>query len=120
MKFLSDHLVPKSIGIKKMRYEKDISKYASAWINFSVRDPRIKDVTITGVKISPDLKNATVNYVGEAHFSNKAIGSFKNYLVSKVSMRLIPAIRFKKDADYLTARRLEKIFSHSDEVENIY
>lgn len=120
MKLLNDYLVPKSIGIKRMRHEKDISKYASAWINFSVRDPRIGSVTITGVKISPDLKNATINYIGEAHFSNKATGSFKRYLANKVSMRLIPAIRFKKDSDYLAEMRLEKIFSHSDEVENIH
>ena len=83
-----------------------------------VKDPRVGMVTITGVKLSPDLKHASV-YIStlgddEAHARTLAgLASARTYLQSQVGRRLglrfTPELRFEIDPTIAAADRLERL-----------
>jgi len=83
-----------------------------------VKDPRIGMVTITGVKLSPDLRHASV-YVStlgdEAAQARTLAGlaSARPYLQSqtgrKLGLRFTPELRFEIDPSIGVAARLEEL-----------
>ena len=83
-----------------------------------VKDPRVGMATITGVKLSPDLKHASV-YVSthgdaDAHARMLAgLASARAYLQSQVGRRLglrfTPELRFEVDPTIDAAERLEQL-----------
>ena len=70
-----------------------------------VRDPRISEVTITGVEMSPDLKRAKVYFDIPAGKSikqaaqglKKAKGFFRSHLAKQMNMRYTPDLVFYHD-----------------------
>ena len=83
-----------------------------------VKDPRIGMVTITGVKISPDLKHASVyvTTLGDAAAQGRmlaGLASARPYLQSQVGRRLglrfTPELRFELDASIEAAARLDRL-----------
>ena len=83
-----------------------------------IKDPRVGLVTVTGVKLSPDLKHASV-YVStmgdEAAHARMLAGlaSARPYLQSHVGRRLglrfTPELRFEIDPSIAAAARLEEL-----------
>ncbi|MEB2285491.1 MAG: ribosome-binding factor A [Polyangiaceae bacterium UTPRO1] len=83
-----------------------------------VKDPRVGMVTVTGVRMSADLKHATV-YVsvhGDAAAERNTfagLASARSYLQSQVGRRLglrfTPELRFAIDATIDDAARLEQL-----------
>lgn len=83
-----------------------------------VKDPRVGMVTVTGAKMSPDLKHATV-YVsvhGDAAAEKSTLAglaSARAYLQSQIGRRLglrfTPELRFEIDPTIATAERLERL-----------
>lgn len=71
-----------------------------------VSDPRLNHVSITGIKITKDLKNATI-YVSEldhdadkesiADVLNRATGFFRHQLGERAALRYTPVLRFRYD-----------------------
>lgn len=84
----------------------------------TIKDPRIGMVTITGVKLSPDLKHATV-YVStlgdEATHARMLAGlaSARPYLQSqagrRLGLRFTPELRFEIDPSIDSAERVERL-----------
>lgn len=82
-----------------------------------VRDPEIKNVavTVTEVRISPDLKNATAYVVplGGGDSSkvvaalNKASGFLRSWVAKNVRVRHVPRISFTEDQSFDEAARIE-------------
>ena len=87
-----------------------------------LKDPRLSQVTITGVDVSPDLKNARVLYncpsdhekEVEAGFSS-ATGFMRSYLASILSMRSVPKLGFVRDLTIEKREKMERLFM---EIEN--
>jgi ribosome-binding factor A len=82
-----------------------------------IADPRLKELTITEVEMSPDLKQARVFYVlregaelaqVEAAL-DKALGFIKQELGREHLLRVMPEISFKPDPGLERAARLEKL-----------
>jgi ribosome-binding factor A len=83
-----------------------------------VKDPRVGMVTITGIKLSPDLKHASV-YVSThgddaAHARMLAgLASARTYLQSqagrRLGLRFTPELRFEIDPSIGAAERLEQL-----------
>ncbi len=100
----------------------------SQLIQHNTRDPRLGFVTVTGVDVSADLRNAQV-YVSvlgdEANATTtlkgltSAVGYFRHQLRQTLSLRYIPEFRFKIDTSLERASRiealLESIKDESDE-----
>lgn len=87
-----------------------------------VKDPAVGAalVTITGVRVSPDLSHARflIGVVGPAESRqaaieglNRASGFMRRELKRKVSLRRIPALNFELDETAERGSRLDGIFS---------
>jgi len=81
-------------------------------------DPRLKELTLTEVEISPDLKQARVFYVARETVHpdqvqialDKALGFIKQEVARENLFRLMPAIIFLPDMGLDRAAGLEKLF----------
>jgi ribosome-binding factor A len=78
-----------------------------------------KSITVTEVRISPDLKNATAFVAplgGEdmdktAKALNRAQGFLRTRVAAHVEMRHAPVIRFVADDSYDEARRIDQLLA---------
>lgn len=83
-----------------------------------VRDPRLRDVTITGVEVSPDLRQAKIHFaipVGNdvkpvTEGLQKAKGFFRSELARQMNMRYTPDLAFFHDRLNEERERLDELF----------
>lgn len=89
-----------------------------------VRDPRTEGVTLTGVSLSNDLKQARVFFsvIGEQKEINNALSgleSAKGYIKKQMglrsSLRYVPDIIFEYDSTLETGDRIEKLLKKINE-----
>ena len=81
-------------------------------------DPRLKEVTLTEVEMSPDLKQAKVFYVARENVGrdqvqtalDKALGFIKAEVARENLFRLMPEFFFLPDPGLDRAAKLEKLF----------
>ncbi len=86
-----------------------------------IRDPAVKGVaiTVTEVRISPDLKNATAFVVplgggdagGIVKALNKASGFLRSWVGKNVQLRHTPRIAFEADFSFDEAQRIENVLN---------
>ena len=85
----------------------------------SVRDPRVKGVTLTGVDLSKDLKHAKVYYslIGHNKEVNRiqggldsAKGFIKRELAARMDLKYMPDIIFKRDLSLEKGDHMERLF----------
>jgi ribosome-binding factor A len=81
-------------------------------------DPRLASATITGVKMSPDLKIAKIYYtckgeeevkVAVAAGFGSAKGFLKRTLAKKLGLRSMPELKFFYDESFDYGERIEKV-----------
>ena len=81
-------------------------------------DPRLKELTLTEVEMSPDLKQAKVFYVARENVDrdqlqialDKALGFIKQEVAREHLLRLMPEFVFLPDTGLDRAAKLEKLF----------
>jgi ribosome-binding factor A len=84
---------------------------------FKCADPRLKEITLTEVEMSPDLRQAKVFYVVRENVDrdqvqialDKALGFIKQEVARENLFRLMPAIIFLADPGLDRAARLEEL-----------
>jgi ribosome-binding factor A len=93
-------------------------------------DPRLKELTLTEVEMSPDLKQARVFYVARETTDpeqvqmalDKALGFIKQEVAREHLLRLMPEFIFLPDTGLDRAVQLERLFEeakvHKDTKEN--
>lgn len=84
-----------------------------------LRDPALDGVsiTVTEVRVSPDLRNATAFVTpfggGDAgpvvKALNRAGGYFRGQLAHEIDLRLVPSVRFTADLSFEQASRVEAL-----------
>jgi ribosome-binding factor A len=83
-----------------------------------IKDPRVGLVTITGVKISPDLRHARVYFSclgDEAQRGqslrglNSAAGFIRSQVARRLNLRVAPQIGFEFDSSLEQAERLSRL-----------
>jgi ribosome-binding factor A len=82
-----------------------------------VADPRLQELTLTQVEMSPDLKQARVYYVTHPNADatlvhqalDKAMGFIKREVARENMFRLMPEIIFLPDTGLDQAERLEQL-----------
>jgi ribosome-binding factor A len=91
---------------------------------FDIKDPRLRDVTITFVKISPDLSSAVVYFrrIGNAHSdeeTSRGFASASGYLRAELGRKLyihkVPELKFVADDLPERVEKIEKIFREISE-----
>jgi ribosome-binding factor A len=106
-------------GKRATRVGDQILKCAASLLMQKVRDPRVAGVTLTGVQLSRDLKNATIFFslIGDQDAVKKAQagldsakGFVKKEIGLEVNLKNTPDIAFKYDPTLATGNHLEKLF----------
>ena len=100
-----------------------MAQIISEIVQNELSDPRISGiVTITGVHISADLKNAVVYFstLGDSNTwnsiekgLNKASGRIQQLLSQKIVLKVTPKLRFLPDHTIETAQRIEQILDEN-------
>jgi ribosome-binding factor A len=93
-----------------------------------VKDPRVNDVTVTGVEVTADLQHAKVFYcVMGAHAGrekkstaeglSKARGFIRLELGKRLHMKFVPQIEFHYDTSFEYGDKIERLLKelHKDE-----
>lgn len=91
-----------------------------------LKDPRVGFVTVTGVKVTADLRRATVYYTAmggerERRASAAALRSagahLRRVIGNQVRLKVLPDLSFEEDAQIETADRIEELIRrlHGDE-----
>src|SRR5262245_39026285 len=83
----------------------------------AMRDPRLQLVTVTDVKVSPDLSHARVFYlvheesqVKEADLALRAAaGHFRSLIGREMRLRVVPELHFHFDETERNAARVEAL-----------
>jgi ribosome-binding factor A len=90
-------------------------------------DPRLKELTLTEVEMSPDLKQARVFYVARETVDleqvqialDKALGFIKQEVAREHILRVMPEFIFLADTGLERAAQLEKLFQSLGDREDI-
>lgn len=81
-------------------------------------DPRLSNTTVTGVKMSSDLKSARIYFTCQGGEKNKeavaagfgsARGFLKRTLAKQLSLRYMPELKFFYDESFDYGERIEKV-----------
>jgi len=106
-------------GKRATRVGDEILKCAAGILMQKVNDPRVNGITLTGVHISNDLKNASIYFslIGSEEDVRRALagldsarGFIKREIGLCVNLRNVPDLVFKYDPTLETGNRLEKLF----------
>lgn len=84
-------------------------------------DPRLQELTLTRVEMSPDLKQAKVYYVGRPQADatllrqalDKAMGFIKQEVARENIFRLMPEIFFLPDSGLDQVERIEQLLQEA-------
>ena len=111
---------------RQLRVGEEIRHALSAiLVRAKFRDPELvgRVITVTEVRISPDLRNATAFVLpleGEAapmvEALNRAAAYLRGQLARAVKLRYLPSVNFVHDVSFDEATRIDRIM-HSPEVQ---
>ena len=103
------------------RVSTQIQKVMSEIMQKKIKDPRLEMVTITGVKMSPDLREAIIFYtvfgIEEEKKENVARGFssckgfIKKTLAKELSLRFMPNIKFIYDDSFDYGSKMDKLLN---------
>lgn len=114
------------MGLRKERLADEIRDLlAGCFLGGQMSDPRLEMVTITAVKLSPDLQLATVYFriYGESTKDTiartikgleSASGYFRKKLADALDIRRVPNLRFFYDESIERGARIEKLLGDLD------
>jgi ribosome-binding factor A len=95
-----------------------IQKILAELLSKNIKDPRLKTTTITGVKMSRDLKSAKIYYVvsDDEIIKNAVIEGFKSAcgyikrtLAQRLGLRYMPDIKFFYDSSFDYGSHIDKV-----------
>jgi ribosome-binding factor A len=102
--------------MRRERIASVIEREISNIVAREMKDPRLGFVTITDVRVSPDLKEAIVyfssleNPAENLKTLNRAKGYIRSTLAHRVRIKVIPRLEFKIDESYEKSKHLDKLF----------
>ncbi|MCS6947967.1 MAG: 30S ribosome-binding factor RbfA [Steroidobacteraceae bacterium] len=100
---------------RRQRVESQLQRLLADLIRREVKDPRVGNVTITAVRVTPDLSAARVLFVpfGAAHSPEevaaglqRAAGYLRGAIGRRLALRQAPRLEFEFDTLPAQARRL--------------
>jgi ribosome-binding factor A len=107
--------------VRTRRIGEEIQHHLAEIIDRKLKDPRKGFITLTGVRVSPDLSLATVNFTavdkqGEqatteaAALLERAAGFLRHELAASMKLRVVPQLRFFYDDSMDKRDNIESIF----------
>jgi len=104
------------------RVAEQVQRTLAEMLRRDVRDPRLKPVTITHVKMSPDLSHAWVYFellTGDAHdplqqeILDEAAGYLRGPLGRALRLRIAPHIHFQPDVELERGHQLDDLITRA-------
>jgi ribosome-binding factor A len=104
------------------RIAEQVQRTLSQLLLREVRDPRLKPVTITHVKVSPDLTHVWVNYTlltGDSHDAEQreileeAAAYLRGPLGRSLRLRVAPHLHFAPDEELERGNRLDELITRA-------
>jgi ribosome-binding factor A len=104
------------------RVAEQLQRTLSELLRREVRDPRLKPVTITHVRVSPDLTHAWVHYTllsGDSHdaLQREILDEASRYLRGPVGralrLRVAPELHFQPDEELERGNRLDDLITQA-------
>jgi ribosome-binding factor A len=104
------------------RVAEQVQRTLSEMLRRDIRDPRLKPVTITHVRVSPDLSHAWVQFqmlTGDAHdpeqreILDEAAGYLRGPLGRALRLRIAPHIHFQPDEELERGQRLDDLITRA-------
>lgn len=122
----SHHLPSKGASQRQLRVAEEIRHLlAAVFMRGELRDPALVGVsiTVTEVRISPDLKHATAYCIplGGAHIPevlaalNRSRGFLRGQIGHHMTLRYTPELHFAADTSFAEAQKIEALL-HSERV----
>ena len=107
------------------RVADQIQREVAGIVTRELADPRVETVTVSAVRMSRDLSQATVFVTGHADGDlaesvavlNRAAGFVRRKLGERLHMRYLPRLRFEIDDTLERAWRIEALISSAREAE---
>jgi ribosome-binding factor A len=105
---------------RQRRVSELIHRELSLLLMREVRDPRLSDVTVTAVEITPDLLIAYVYFtvLGDADQGKEALaalehagGFLRTQLAGQVRLRFVPELIFELDRSAEYGRRIDELLA---------
>lgn len=95
-----------------------LTREIATLLSREVKDPRVDGVTITAIRVTPDLRQARVFFSApEAQKEaaekglNSAAGFLHRALVDRLEMRIVPRLQFQYDESLAEGARMEELFN---------
>ncbi len=110
------------IGQRIRRVESLLVREVSEILIREIKDPRVKGVTITGAKVSPDLHHAVIYYHSHAADADLKVaesglesirGKVKKIIGKRIRMKFLPDIRFCYDDSLEYADHIESLLKQA-------
>ena len=107
------------VGKRAQRVGDEILKEIALLIIRRVKDPRVEGVTVTGVRLTDDLKQGKVYYSvmgGEEEIEraqaglDSARGFIKREVGQRMKLRYVPEITFVHDTSLESGSHMERLF----------
>lgn len=113
-------------GKRSTRVAELLRESLAAILLYRCADPRLQELTVTDVDMSPDLKQAKVYYVVRSSLDaeeaaaalDKALGFIKQEVAREHILRTMPELIFLPDESWERAEKLEKLFQAAKEKED--
>ena len=102
---------------RSRRVADQIARELASLLIEEVDDPRIRGVTVSGVELSPDMRNATVfvtlpqdaDPARALRALGRAAGLLRRLLGRRVRLKFLPALRFAHDTTLDRAEHIERL-----------
>jgi len=113
-------MIHKTPGRRPQRVAEAIREAVAAFLTAEARDPRIGLVTVTGVRVTPDLKRAVVQVMvhGDEEAKERsrralthAAGAFKHTIGARIRLRVVPEVVFELDRELERASRIDSLLA---------
>lgn len=109
---------------RQRRVSELIHRELSTLLLLEVRDPRLADITITAVEITPDLLIARIYFsvLGDEDQAQEALaglqsagGYLRTQLAGRVRLRFVPELVFELDRSAEYGRRIDELLTQIEE-----
>lgn len=104
---------------RNSRLEGEIRSVLSELLRLKVKDPRLADVTVSTVRLSPDRSKARVYFsvIGDEERERQAGDGFsaaapfmRRQLGQRMRLRVVPNLEFHRDTSYEYGDHMERLF----------
>jgi ribosome-binding factor A len=111
---------------RQRRVAELVHRELSLLLLHEVRDPRLADVTVTALEVTPDLLIARVYFtvLGDQDEQQAALqaleharGFLRTELAARVELRFVPDLEFRPDESLAYAQRIEELLDEIRETD---